>query len=812
MNKKRIITFVLIALIVCCLFLMVSASKRNYLSLKNGDAIRVKDAWTEGENVLYRKDGETNRVAAKDVQVMLIGEPKNNMDRLFRVSCYIAQGCSIPDVLGFVAWCAWPWGVIIAFGGAIGFISFRMKQGGAALKQAPYRHEPEAAVMDMSPETDEPEKRTAEIKAPKFTTGSEKEKTGPPGIPEIEEFFLNLYRFHMGATSEDPGKIERTSVSGSGLEIVYKLHVQVNGEWKYRGMSIAPVGEDAGSKSKCYYVIFDEHLVIKIPARPIKDFSEYLRGIRYENGIVHKLTPRECIIPNLSVIMRKYRLLPDADCLSPQALEQRYVEMLESSTEYHDCLKIGGHFAFFMNLSRYYFLSHVLHRLHEAKNKIREMVISDAELLLDCQEFENKYGSRNGWICTALQKLFLRFDEGVQRIETQFNAPVRASERQKKNWLFAHLTLQDISAQGISMPDKMLTAIENLLYEVTDQETELIMTYRKLADKYAQIRLFKRTRPKLEGIITNLLELLVWMRDKGVAMRDLKPDNLFVAGDPQNYPRFLSSASEYTIGLIDLETAVDYKPADRRSAAQPSLGGTPAYATPSHYFPNKIINEIYQDLPSVFHFQDWYATIAIIYEAVIGKKLFKQTSRQIRALLKHLNKRIREKRPLKDIYQEENRLFWKSAIAEFRMNIHENGKWLKELKVVFPEAMRHQFKIHLLNEMLKTDNSVRAIVEQEAPLQEEDDGEGLVSCTYEEICQKIEDHKVSSDTASTQGYRFLAIESLENLATLKKQTVHVTELFNRVVKSPTQTLPADELLQLMFDVVLTVMYPEDRQK
>ena len=64
---------------------------------------------------------------------------------------------------------------------------------------------------------------------------------------------------------------------------------------------------------------------------------------------------------------------------------------------------------------------------------------------------------------------------------------------------------------------------------------------------------------KMAAITTNLLDVLAWFRKKRVSMRDLKPDNLFVAGDPARYPLFLRSVEEFSLGIIDVETAVDFE-------------------------------------------------------------------------------------------------------------------------------------------------------------------------------------------------------------------------------------------------------------
>ena len=63
------------------------------------------------------------------------------------------------------------------------------------------------------------------------------------------------------------------------------------------------------------------------------------------------------------------------------------------------------------------------------------------------------------------------------------------------------------------------------------------------------------------------------LKAKGIAIRDLKPDNIFVVGGD-----FLQAANEFSLGLIDFETAVNFSVKDDE-ISQPLLAGTPAYAT-----------------------------------------------------------------------------------------------------------------------------------------------------------------------------------------------------------------------------------------
>ncbi len=797
MNKKLILLLILLVLVGLFISLVSRSSQGKYLVLKTGEVIPVKYIIVEENIIFYEKAGETLFSDKTEIKDVLEGSLKGVHDIMKRISCYLQNG-------GRIISTGWLSILFVIFAGAAVISFFKRKEPVQKIAEASRMPEDEDDTI-ITPPTEYEGKD--EKMMPVSMTRSIRKKAGPVGIPEIEEYFLNVFRIQLGASCDDPARIEVVSKADANLKKIYRLHIQVNGIWKSRGMSIAPLGEDTESKSACYYVIYDTHMVVKIPSKPIATFSDYIRSIRNEGRIVRKLAPRECIIPNLSVIMNKFRLMSGIGSLPAEQLEYKYRVLLETSPEYHEYLKISGDFAFYMNLSRYYFLSHVMKHLHDTEEQIRDMITADAGFILDCQGFEYKYGPKNTWICFELQRIFRQFDKGLHELGRQTGNSTSISAEQKKNWLFAHLTLQDLSDHQTGLSDRMTKEIENLLYDLTDSETEVVLGYRKLVREFAKIRLFKGTLPRIEGIITNLLGLLVWMGEKEVAMRDLKPDNLFVAGDPDNYPQFLSSAGEYAIGLIDLETAVDCRPESNLAPEQPSLGGTPAYATPSHFFSNTIIRELYEDLPTVLHFQDWYAVIAIIYEVVTGTRLFSQTAKRIISLVNSINASIRESSSMEITCREESRLFWKIAIEEFEKNVRKNEKWLKFAKPFIPEGLRHQLKIHLLNEALKTDQLVRSCVEGEKIFQKTESVEDLISCSHEELVRYIEKYKASGDASmKEEGEQQQLIEALEDLGDLKKRAANHLELLG-IFNNPSHKMPVKSLMELMFNMVVSTMYP-----
>ena len=95
-----------------------------------------------------------------------------------------------------------------------------------------------------------------------------------PSRADVVRFFLGLYRQQLGFGPETPTDFVLLSSAAAGVNQTYDLRVKSGDEWIRRRMTLGPLGEDSGSKSTCYYVIFDRHLVVKIPPKPIVDFED----------------------------------------------------------------------------------------------------------------------------------------------------------------------------------------------------------------------------------------------------------------------------------------------------------------------------------------------------------------------------------------------------------------------------------------------------------------------------------------------------------------------------------------------------------
>jgi serine/threonine protein kinase len=138
-----------------------------------------------------------------------------------------------------------------------------------------------------------------------------------------------------------------------------------------------------------------------------------------------------------------------------------------------------------------------------------------------------------------------------------------------------------------------------------------------------------RTQKNLSHIFAGLLKLYAILRQKEIAIRDLKAGNIFVTDD---------SITRGVLGLLDFETAIKYAtPYASSTIPQPRLGGTPSRGTPSLWFSNEVLRNYYGELQRPLYLPDLYAIIEIIYSAVTREPLFKKGKEIIQNLFEVIN-------------------------------------------------------------------------------------------------------------------------------------------------------------------------------
>jgi serine/threonine protein kinase len=295
--------------------------------------------------------------------------------------------------------------------------------------------------------------------------------------------------------------------------------------------------------------------------------------------------------------------------------------------------------------------------------------------------------------------------------------------------------------------------------------------------------------------------LLAHLHEKKVAMRDLKPDNLLVAGAKDKYPGFLAYPKEYKIGLIDVETAV-LLPKSGKGVGQPPLGGTPQYATPSHFFDNNLLGRHYDDLTTVLHLQDWYAIIAIIYRVTTGLPLFEKTARMLPGIIKTMQ--TSKGREMEYFYSA-NEAFWNSAVGEFKEKMTQSQEALRSLNVqIFAKAKKmfretvSDARQHIADEIDQLVNS------QNLPMSAKD-RQLLISSSYQktkDLRQKWEIGPIAMKKKIDKSRVILLLRDLEEL---KLQLEGQTETL-QLLDQPAPEIPAHKLMEFMFRQALIRMH------
>ena len=631
---------------------------------------------------------------------------------------------------------------------------------------------------------------------------------------DIVKYFLKLFKAQIDAPEDAPAKITPLSSKSSGPNYIYELRINDRGEWVKRRMTIGPLGEDTGSKSKCFYVIYDAHLVVKIPTRPIQDFDQYIESIKKEGHIVEKLAPKECVIPKVSVILNLIPEILNTDHLSAEKLEEQYINLLGNNPKYEkyqEYLKIKNSFIYFMDFSKFYFLGHILDNLHDLKDAIPSEVNENPEAIGDVTKFKGRYGKNNeavfyeirqvSNICEAETRKFIE-DSGEVPSIPQFRI---------QSWFLTHLGGKEVNPKENGVPEKLVSGINNLIRKILKSNHAAVESYRKMIKAYVHKIRREQNKPQMASISTNLLDLLAWLNVKQVSMRDLKPDNLLVAGNPAKYPLFLMSPEEYSLGIIDVETAVDFEKSKYRETKQPLLGGTPFYATPSHFFTNEILDRCFGNFRQILHYQDWHAMSVMIYKVVTGDLMFEQTAR----LFAYVKEKIRHAYANADqqvaVVADVSRVFWRSASTEFQLKMAEKEEALKSIQVVVPENVKQMFLKHLALDRKAITEKMKKAIASQAAFQSDKSRELLLKSSHAKIVQ-FKAHlknkfkaKPNPSMNTSNVLEFLDdLAQLKLFATLQQQT---SVLLNK----PEPRMSAYDILSFMFYTIYHTMFRDEWQ-
>lgn len=783
--KKAIsiyITILAVVFIFANIALVIDMVQMQVIFLIDGSTIETEEAWEVADEFFYEENGELYSIDSEYVERIGGGNIPYILGGIFAAISMeepadeLSGGSTSPAVDNYLEW--------------IKNIIFLAILGGVGL-----------AVFNFI----QIKKRTRQRQSISGDSIAEKRKDFND-MEKIVDFFLNLFKIQLDADKGTEATFLPVVAQSSSSSTVYELRVKNNGDWTSRRMTIGALAEDSGSKSKCFVVTYDDRLVVKIPPLPIEDFETYLESISEENRIVEQLSPKQCIIPRVSVVLKRIPATFDGMGWAKEEIEAKSIERLKKFPKYHKHLMIDGSFVFFMDLSKYYFLGNIIREIHEVENKVFDEITGHPDIIWEPDGYERRYCSEGDdpSVCTSIHEIFDQYQNKVKPILSEYDLSILPYQIQ--SWFLIHLGGQNVPDREKGVSREFVNKLNSLLKKIMEDNPKAVEAYRKAIKDYIRKTSFSQHRAQIESIITNLLELLAWLGEKKVAMRDLKPDNLLVAGDPSKYPNFLTTAEEFEIGLIDVETAVILKASGRRGIEQPMLAGTPLYATPSHLFTNDILQDIFDDLASVLHYQDWHAMMAIIYNVITGEPLFNQTAKLLPTIRNAMQKSMAGTKDFASVLKDVSRLFWQSATDEFKAKTSQYSQVMKEAEVMLPENAIEMLRNQIVKEIESIDGVIREIVYSQNIFTSESIRKQLLDSKHGKIRQfkeKIEKQESSLVTQLADKDKTLTL--LEDIERLKLQK-EKSEKMKKVMERSQVKLTASQIVEFMFGVVSKAMY------
>ena len=177
--------------------------------------------------------------------------------------------------------------------------------------------------------------------------------------------------------------------------------------------------------------------------------------------------------------------------------------------------------------------------MHQERDRqVHEEIKQGRGVILDYQNFEGRYGKKNSSIYFNLQNIYTDYEAGVQAIFAGTRRASSALQYKTEEWFLGHLAGQTLAADETDIPAEAVTGLKLLLTKLFTDHQETADAFRTMVYEYVSKKFFSKKKSQMEGIVTNMLDLLAWLKQKGVGMRDLKPDNLIVTGDPETNPNF----------------------------------------------------------------------------------------------------------------------------------------------------------------------------------------------------------------------------------------------------------------------------------
>ncbi len=594
--------------------------------------------------------------------------------------------------------------------------------------------------------------------------------------------------------------------SNSG-EVTYELKMAGEGREKKRRMTLQRLGEDVESRSTCYKVIYDDLLVLKIPPEPVTDFNQYLRNVKQESLIASRLGPEiPCLIPTLRAILKNVPEFQNDRGLTHDAYEDEVIRKLQHSPGLHRCLKIRGTFVLFMSLSTHMFFDQAIMRMHQDEMRLRVAVADGCDSMGDIAAFETAFGKGKEDLFFALTQLQAAYVRAMDRLLEQHGVENdKISDDRKKRWMFEQLAGRPVTQGGTALSAGFLMDQKRVGNEVLSSRKKEIRAFVQLIKSDIRKTGHDRNRGIAGGMISSIIKLLRHLRRKKAAIRDLKPDNMFLAGSSDDPDLLLSSADHYRLGLIDLETSANT--ANIKSPEQPILAGTPFFMTPSHLFENSLLKTVFNDVQRTLYLQDWFAAIGIIYNVVTGNTLFERTSKLLPEVVRIRAKAEMIHDPLENVFKNASWVFWHRAASEFKATMDESHSILKGIPLDLGMGEREMLAKETATCNCLVQKQIERIVFGQAFLTAEKARKNMERASSAQIEATIRKWQKAADGAShkSKATKSEILDFLHGARHLAECRERLTES-HLLFASSTSNITAWQLMLALFRCVSVFMY------
>jgi serine/threonine protein kinase len=486
----------------------------------------------------------------------------------------------------------------------------------------------------------------------------------------------------------------------------------------------------------------------------------------------------------------------------------RYIEKLKINPTLQRHLKIGNTFAFFMNLSKHAFFNTVVAKMHSLEPEMQNEMLGNYDTLWNLAVFEKRYGIDNASAFFSINEVLSGYENEIAPLLKQHGIFSSIPTHTKREWLLNYLAQKEVKPESGEIPPDVIEGLKTKLDAISINYSENIEDYKATIKNYVRHKNFEHNKPEFREIIRNLLDLLTKLKQKCIAIRDLKPENSFFASGPDLSPSFESGSGQSAMGLIDFETGVDLQ--NQNILPQPLLGGTPYYATPSHIFKNKLLASTYTDLPRLLRFQDWYAVIGLIFNIVTGEHLFTRTGKLLPEIRKVKKQTATNAKTRQDFFQQSSRVFWYTADKEFKNKIEANSEALKSISVNISKKSAEMFKQDFIQDREDILTSIGKRVYGQNLFNSKESRHKLIKAPSKAInhwrVSWENDLGVPNIKAEIKTRIVNLMRDLERLkGNLAQQTRTVGILENKLPK-----MTAHQLINSMFSTVYNFMYQKDK--